>query len=104
LVAAASLPNRIECCRFRPFPFPNKKKFTMKEFLIGIFVAASLFATSSAMAQQVPNAVGAIGGALLGGLLGNQVGGGSCRTVATDLRNGDRVRVTSAGLELLARG
>jgi len=97
--------------------------------------------------QNTPNAVAAIGGALLGGLLGNQVGGGSGRTVATvvgaaggayvgnraasgntslvwiigvryddgsvasiqqtaspNLRIGDRVRVTSNGLELLTRG
>lgn len=32
----------------------------MKRFLIGMFVAASLFATSSAMAQQVPNTLGNI--------------------------------------------
>jgi len=32
----------------------------MKRFLIGMFVAASLFATSSAMAQQAPNTLGKI--------------------------------------------
>ena len=94
--------------------------------------------------QNVPNAVGAIGGALIGGGLGSLVGGGTGRTVATvvgavgggfvgnevasknttlvwvigvryddgtfatiqqtadpGLRIGDRVRVTSKGIELL---
>jgi outer membrane lipoprotein SlyB len=93
--------------------------------------------------QKVPNAVGAIGGALIGGGLGSLVGGGTGRTVATvvgavgggfvgnelaskdtrswvidvryddgtfatiqqtadsGLRIGDRVRVTSSGIELL---
>lgn len=94
--------------------------------------------------QNVPNAVGAIGGALIGGGLGSLIGGGSGKTVATvvgaigggflgnevasrdqtlvwvigvryddgsyatiqqtsapGLRIGDRVRVTSTGIELL---
>jgi outer membrane lipoprotein SlyB len=94
--------------------------------------------------QNTPNAVGAIGGALVGGGLGSLIGGGTGRTVATivgavgggfvgnelasrdqtlvwrigvryddgsfatiqqtqapGLRIGDRVRVTSTGLELL---
>jgi outer membrane lipoprotein SlyB len=94
--------------------------------------------------QNVPNAVGAIGGALIGGGLGSLIGGGTGRTVATvvgavgggfvgnelaskdtslvwvigvryddgtygtikqtaepGLRIGDRVRVTSDGIELL---
>lgn len=94
--------------------------------------------------QNVPNAVGAIGGALIGGGLGSLIGGGTGRTVATvvgavgggylgnelaskdqtlvwvigvryddgtyatiqqtsapGLRIGDRVRVTSSGIELL---
>lgn len=94
--------------------------------------------------QNVPNAVGAIGGALIGGGLGSLIGGGTGRTVATvvgavgggfvgnelaskdttlvwvigvryddgtyatiqqtaapGLRIGDRVRVTSNGIELL---
>jgi outer membrane lipoprotein SlyB len=94
--------------------------------------------------QNVPNAVGAIGGALIGGGLGSLVGGGTGRTVATvvgavgggfvgnelaskdttlvwvigvryddgtfatiqqtaepGLRFGDRVRVTSSGIQLL---
>ena len=94
--------------------------------------------------QNVPNAVGAIGGALIGGGLGSLIGGGTGKTVATvvgavgggfvgnelanknqtlvwqigvryddgsyatvqqtsapGLRIGDRVRVTSTGLELL---
>ena len=94
--------------------------------------------------QNVPNAVGAIGGALIGGGLGSLVGGGTGKTVATvvgaigggfvgnelaskdqtlvwvvgvryddgtyatiqqtsapGLRIGDRVRVTSTGIELL---
>jgi outer membrane lipoprotein SlyB len=94
--------------------------------------------------QNVPSAVGAIGGALVGGGLGSLVGGGTGQTVATvvgaigggfvgnelaskdqtlvwdigvryddgsyanvqqtsapGLRIGDRVRVTSTGLELL---
>jgi outer membrane lipoprotein SlyB len=94
--------------------------------------------------QNVPNAVGAIGGALIGGGLGSLIGGGTGRTVATvvgavgggfvgnelaskdqtlvwdigiryddgsyatvqqtaapGLRIGDRVRVTSTGIELL---
>ena len=96
--------------------------------------------------QNVPNAVGAIGGALVGGGLGSLVGGGTGQTVATvvgaigggfvgneaakrsqtmvwrigvryddgsiasiqqtappNLRIGDRVRVTSNGIELLRR-
>ena len=94
--------------------------------------------------QNVPNAVGAIGGALVGGGLGSLIGGGTGKTVATvvgaigggfvgnelaskdqtlvwvigvryddgtyatiqqtsapGLRIGDRVRVTSTGIELL---
>ena len=94
--------------------------------------------------QNVPNAVGAIGGALIGGGLGSLVGGGTGKTVATvvgaigggfvgnelaskdqtlvwvigvryddgtyatiqqtsapGLRIGDRVRVSSNGIELL---
>jgi outer membrane lipoprotein SlyB len=94
--------------------------------------------------QNVPNAVGAIGGALIGGGLGSLIGGGTGKTVATvvgaigggfvgnelaskdqtlvwnigvryddgsyatvqqtsapGLRIGDRVRVTSTGIELL---
>jgi outer membrane lipoprotein SlyB len=94
--------------------------------------------------QNVPNAVGAIGGALVGGGLGSLIGGGTGQTVATvvgaigggfvgnelaskdqtlvwdvgvryddgsyatvqqtsapGLRIGDRVRVTSTGMELL---
>lgn len=94
--------------------------------------------------QNVPNAVGAIGGALIGGGLGSLIGGGTGKTVATvvgavgggfvgnelaqrdqtlvwrigvryddgsfatvqqtqapALRIGDRVRVTSTGIELL---
>ncbi len=96
--------------------------------------------------QNVPNAVGAIGGALIGGGLGSLIGGGTGRTVATvvgaigggyvgnelaskdtslvwvvgvryddgsyatiqqtsapGLRIGDRVRVSSTGIELLRR-
>jgi outer membrane lipoprotein SlyB len=96
--------------------------------------------------QNVDNAVGAIGGALIGGGLGSLIGGGTGKTVATivgavgggfvgnelaqksttfvwrigvryddgtyatiqqtaapDLRIGDRVRVTSTGVELLRR-
>jgi outer membrane lipoprotein SlyB len=94
--------------------------------------------------QNVPNAVGVIGGALIGGGLGSLIGGGTGKTVATvvgavgggfvgnelasrdqtlvwrigvryddgsfatvqqtqapGLRIGDRVRVTSTGIELL---
>ena len=94
--------------------------------------------------QNVPNAVGAIGGALVGGGLGSLIGGGTGKTVATivgavgggfvgneladrnrtlvwrigvryddgsyatiqqtqapGLQIGDRVRVTSTGIELL---
>ena len=94
--------------------------------------------------QNVPNAVGVIGGALVGGGLGSLIGGGTGKTVATivgavgggfvgnqladrdrtlvwrigvryddgsyatiqqtqasGLRIGDRVRVTSTGIELL---
>jgi outer membrane lipoprotein SlyB len=94
--------------------------------------------------QNVPNVVGAIGGALIGGGLGSLIGGGTGQTVATvvgavggayvgndlagkdttlvwvigvryddgsyatiqqtsapGLRIGDRVRVTSTGIELL---
>jgi outer membrane lipoprotein SlyB len=94
--------------------------------------------------QNTPNAVGAIGGALIGGGLGSLIGGGTGKTVATvvgaigggfvgnelaekdrtlvwrigvryddgsyatiqqtqapGLRIGDRVRVTSTGIELL---
>jgi outer membrane lipoprotein SlyB len=94
--------------------------------------------------QNVPNAVGAIGGALIGGGLGSLIGGGTGKTVATivgavgggfvgnglaekdktlvwrigvryddgsyanvqqtqspGLQIGDRVRVTSTGIELL---
>jgi outer membrane lipoprotein SlyB len=94
--------------------------------------------------QNVSNAVGAVGGALVGGGLGSLIGGGTGKTVATivgavgggfvgnnmaersqtivwrigvryddgsyasiqqtrapDLRIGDRVRVTSTGIELL---
>ena len=94
--------------------------------------------------QNVPNAVGAIGGALIGGGLGSLIGGGTGKTLATvvgavgggflgnelaskdttlvwvigvryddgtyatiqqtsapGLRIGDRVRVTSTGIELL---
>jgi outer membrane lipoprotein SlyB len=96
--------------------------------------------------QNVDNAVGAIGGALIGGGLGSLIGGGTGKTVATivgavgggfvgnelaqksttfvwrigvryddgtyatiqqtaapGLRIGDRVRVTSTGVELLRR-
>lgn len=96
--------------------------------------------------QNTPNAMGAIGGALIGGGLGSLVGGGTGRTVATvvgavggayvgnelanrdttlvwiitiryddgaygtvqqtsapGLRIGDRVRVSSSGIELLRR-
>ena len=72
--------------------------------------------------QNVPNAVGVIGGALVGGGLGSLIGGGTGKTVATIVgavgggfvgneladrnrtlvwRIGDRVRVTSTGIELL---
>lgn len=94
--------------------------------------------------QNVNNAVGTVGGAVVGGLLGNQIGGGRGQTAATiigagggafvgnqaaqrsqtivwrvgvryddgslatiqqtsapNLRIGDRVRVTSSGIQLL---